>query len=165
MSRTEWENESPGSISVAPLPTLLGTHSTPVLGLLLPRAETIYSEEWAQSQGKFLSLCKSKFQEALGWTPGSLPPSSCQPPPLREVGRLGLGWEQTGLPRSPFPDWVVLASPQSLAPETPASSLTRLRHIHESFLSPNVLKIKRATPGPTPPYQAAHLPPSVPLSQ
>lgn len=97
-SRTEWENESPGSISVAPLPTLLGTHSTPVLGLLLPRAETIYSEEWAQSQGKFLSLCKSKFQEALGWTPGSLPPSSCQPPPLREVGRMGLGWEQTGLP-------------------------------------------------------------------
>lgn len=111
---------------MAPLPILLGTHSTPELGLLLPRAETIHSEEWAPSQGKFLSLCKSKFQEALDWTPGSLPPSSCQLPPLWEVGRTGLGWEQTGLPPSPFPDWVVLASSQSQAPEAPASSLARL---------------------------------------
>lgn len=77
----------------------------------------------------------------------------------------GLAGNRQAFHPSPFPDWVVLASPQSLAPETPASSLTRLRHIHESFLSPNVLKIKRATPGPTPPYRAAHLPPSVPLSQ
>lgn len=37
---------------------------------------------------------------------------------------------------------------------------------HPRISSPrNVLKIKRATPGPTSPYRATYLPPSVPLSQ
>lgn len=82
-SGTECENEPPGSTSVAPLPTLLDT--TPVLGPLLLRAERIYSEEWAQSQGKFLSLCKSKFR---------VPPYILLPAPsFAGGGQMGLGWE------------------------------------------------------------------------